>query len=107
MLSPAGRHNHAAATQSRSPPPSQPYPAPPAHSRSRTMWRGRGRRPSSFLVFFVRRFDRRRNHVLLRRPIAEVDDAAPIAAKGHVRIVELHFFLTNRTFHRTAYAGWI
>jgi len=39
------------------------------------------------------------DHVLLRRPVAQIDDAAPLAAERHLGIVNLHFFFADRALH--------
>src|SRR5690349_8968082 len=57
-----------------------------------------GRTSAVFCIRFVFS-ERRRNPVLFRRPLAQVDKPAPIGAERHMRVVQLHRFLANRTPH--------
>src|ERR1700733_15281166 len=81
-----------------------PSPGPWAHTRNKTKWPAGGR-SRSLLVLIRKAFlflGQPRNHVLPGCPIGQILDPAPIAAKGHVRIVELNWFTANRTKrHRT------
>jgi hypothetical protein len=52
----------------------------------------------SRLVF--QRVDRSRDHVLLRGPIAEIDQLAPLATERHVRVSERDRFFADWTLHR-------
>src|SRR5574337_1340583 len=51
---------------------------------------------------------RRRDHVLLLRPVGQVEDAAALAAKRHEGFVQPDFLLTDRTLHGVGPAprGW-
>src|SRR4051812_28170918 len=40
---------------------------------------------------------RRRDYILLRSPISQIDDTAVIGAEGHIGIIELNLFLADRT----------
>src|SRR5690242_13473750 len=40
------------------------------------------------------------DHVLLRGPVAEIDQAASFAAKRKIRIARLHFLFADRAFHK-------
>src|SRR5580698_7669106 len=70
-----------------------------ARSHSRTTWRGRGLESSLLLVFQMREVGGRGDDVLFRRPVAEVDEAAAFAAKGHLGVIESYVFFADRALH--------
>src|SRR5579862_4427528 len=69
----------------------------------------------AILVLFRQIFRARggRDYILLRSPIAQVDDAAALAAKGRPGIARLHVLLADGALHRigswqlAACGGWI
>jgi hypothetical protein len=72
---------------------------PWAHSRNQTTWQSETPAGSIFVLILTGGIQRARDHVFFRRPISQIDDAAPFATEGHFRIVNLHFFFADGTPH--------